>query len=151
MLGPSPFLIWWTLHKKILVEINFTQLCFWQSLLRLSPTNHYLPTVLVTTLNTWHLWHSQLIAVLSFCCFCTCSSIANIPCYLHYTSITCSTNVHLFLSLTSCLYMSDTEGDWEWAQWGHWCRLVPTGGTTGTKATHTERNSEHLPSQYWTM
>ena len=59
-----------------MISRNFTQLWFWQSLLRLSPTNHYLPTVLVTNLNTWHLWHSQVIAVLSFCCSCTCSLIA---------------------------------------------------------------------------
>ena len=80
-------------YLKILVEVNFTQLFFWQSLLRLYPTNHYLPTVLVTNLNTWYLWqpvhsslsvalvhvallYSQVIAVLSFCCSCTCSLIA---------------------------------------------------------------------------
>ena len=49
MLGPSPpYLIWWTLHKNLgrgWAGVNFMQLWFWQSFLRLSPTNHYLPSV----------------------------------------------------------------------------------------------------------
>ena len=149
MLGPSPYLIWWTLHKGYIeVElVNQLQLWFWQSLLTFSPTNRYLPTVLVTNLNTWHLWppvYSNLKVLLPQSCTCSLIAVYSAIC----TTLVLKTSLH---SLTRCLYMSDTEGDWEWVQWGHWCRLVPTGGTTGTQATHTEGNSEHLPSRYWTM
>ena len=106
--------------------VNFMQLWFWQSFLR-PPTNNYLPSVAFV--------HVALLQIYN--AICTTQLVVK--------------NVHLFVSLTSCLFVSDTDGDWEWAQWGHCYRLVPTGGTTGTQATHTEGNSEELLSWYWAM
>ena len=146
MLGPStPYLIWWTLHKNLgrgqlhaVVLLTVLVKTFsYQSLFADSPGYYFEYLTSVTQPG-----YSSL----NFCCSCLIAAISAICTTLQ--SLVVKTSLH---SLTRCLYMSDTEGDWEWAQWSHCYRLVPTGGTTGTQASHTDGNSEELPSWYWTM
>ena len=81
----------------------------------LRPLFARLASLLYDPLNTWHLWHSQFIAILSFCCSCTCSSVVLQVEWCHLHHYTCSKNVQLSYILSpaasTCLTLMEIENE----------------------------------------